>query len=156
MPHSENFICLSYSTINFLIPKSDVVNAFFCDKANFIRGVDGDSKVVVGSQMLPYIDVDLSAKLLNQTIVENDIKTCVVLNCPGIFKESDTFGIVTSSDCKVQKINLNEFAIFSEQYSNKLSKLGLVACKFNKNEPSKINYLINANQFMKKYQERLA
>lgn len=155
MPHSENFICLSYSSLSFLIPKNDVISASFCDKSSFIKGVNGDSKIIMSSQIIPYIDVDLFAKYLDQTVVDSDVKTCIVVECKGIFKDSDTFGILTSSDCKVQNISLDEFSLFSNFYNDNFQKMGLLACRFDKNDNSKLGYLIDIKTFLKKYPESL-
>lgn len=156
LPRSESFICLSYSTIEFLVPKKEAITASFCEKSNFLTDEKGNSKIIIDSKILPYVDVDIPIQRLNQEIQKKEIRTCIVITCKGIFEESETFGIVTSSDCKVLDLDLGEFSLFSEKYNSSFQNMGLVACNFDKNqEKQKLRYLIDINKFFKKYQEIL-
>jgi len=144
-----NFICLSYSSIEFLFPKEDIIAASFCDKSNLIKDVDGNLKVMVSSQYLPFIDADVAVSKLNQEIHDKEIKTCIVIKNNGFFKDSENLAIVTSSDCKVIELPLDSFSLFSDIYSEDLKRKGIIACRFNE----KIGYLIDIDKFLKKYQE---
>lgn len=130
MPLNENFICLTYSSVEFLIPKQDVVSALSCNDSNFLTNEKGERTIILSSKLLKYFDFDIFADSIGQAIRETNVKTCVVINCNNIFTDSKEIGIVTSAECKVKNIPLNSFSLFSSVYNTKLTEKGIIACKF--------------------------
>lgn len=155
MSNKENFICLSYGSIDYLIPKSDVYTAFICDASNLVTDSDGKNRIIFLSQQIPCYNLDELITGENQDT--SKFKTCIVIPS-GQFKKdfkNEYFGLITTSECKVLSESLDIFSVFSDFYGSKLKQKGIVACVLNKDNSrdSKIGYLVDISIFMKKMLE---
>lgn len=130
MLQPEKFICISYSQIDFLIPNDEVVSA--------VGLTDFDPTLMQGSLTGIY-DFDAIAAKFQQTPSQTNIRTMVVLNDEGEEKVS----VVTTRECRVCTISLENFSLFSDAYFENLHKIGVLACSF---EENKIRYLLNVKQ----------
>ena len=94
MQYPENFICLSYQTIDFLIPEDKVITA----------GNSRGSLNYMGEE-LQTIDFDSAVtklKFLRGAAAHIDykkVRTTIIMKNEGLLDESNCFALLTSSDC---------------------------------------------------------
>ncbi|MCR5698007.1 MAG: hypothetical protein K6G52_00040 [Treponemataceae bacterium] len=135
----ENFIAINYQSVEFLIPKAEVIAAgCFNDGENNGDEIDFDALVnkIMG--------IEQSQQLGR--------RTSVILNDKMVFS--------TSSDCKVKQIPLSKFSVFSDSIAHSLKDKGIIACSFldadgnpvdsNLGTATTIRYIINAENFIKR------
>lgn len=151
MSSKENFISLSYGSVDYLIPKSDVFTAFICDSTNLVTDVDGKNEILFLSQKIPAYNLDdLIAYGSNPA---SNLKTCIVISTADHKADfnNDYFGVITSSECKVISNSLDSFSVFSDFYGNTLKQKGIMACVLNKENchDNKIGYLLDVPLFIK-------
>lgn len=151
MHHDQNFISLSYTNVDFLIPKTDVFTALSCVQSDFTKNEDGEKKIKIASQLLSYIDFDIYAKTINQQMKEVHTKNCIILNCSNLIPNENQIALITCAECRVKQIPYKDFSLFSDFYGELLNKKGILACKFNSD--NKLSYLIETETFLKKYLE---
>lgn len=113
----EKFICISYSQVDFLIPNAYVSSSVGVKDLNLSLLRDQDSGI---------FDFDEIASQFIQIPREADIKTMIALKDDGL----NHISIVTTQECKVCSISLDEFGLFSDFYSEQFQKLGFLACCF--------------------------
>lgn len=146
MQYPENFICLSYQTIDFLIPEDKVITA----------GNSRGSLNYMGEE-LQTIDFDsavIKLKFLRGAAAHIDykkVRTTIIMKNEGLLEESNCFALLTSSDCKVTSLNLDTFSLLGEPYAG-LQECGILACAF---YDDKIAYLIDLNILLRKYLENV-
>lgn len=152
MLHKENFICLSYGFVDYIIPKSDVYTAFICDSTNLITDKKGNNKVSFLSQEIPCFNFDKIHSSSEEQLKQ--LQTCIVIKNNEYKKElgnKDYFGIITTAECKVRVENLDIFSVLPDFYSIPLKEKGIVACELNKTNSrnNRIGYLIDISKFIK-------
>lgn len=141
MRYPENFICLSYKTIDFLIPEKKVVTA----------GCSGENLIYMGEKLLT-VDFDKALAELNflkTTAADSEdkkIKTSIIMKNEGLVENAGCYALLTSSDCRVSSLTLDVFSLFEEPWAS-LKKNGLLACTF---YDDKIAYLIDCNLLLGK------
>lgn len=113
----EKFICISYPQIDFLIPNDYVISSV---------GVKDLNISLLNNQEAGFFDFDDIASCFIQIPRQADIRTMIVLKGNG----DSQFSIITTQECKVSTIPLNEFGLFSDFYSEQFQKLGFLACSF--------------------------
>ena len=120
MLQPEQFICIEYPQIDFLIPSDYVVSSV---------GVKDLDISLLHDQTSGIFDFDEIATSFLQIPRESEIKTMIVLK-----SDSDTHvSVVTTQECRVCKIKLKEFGLFSDFYSEQLQRFGVLACSFKEN-----------------------
>jgi len=129
----EKFICISYPTVDFLIPNDYVHSAV---------GVKDLDTSLLQDYTSGIFDFDSIAAEFHQTSVKSSIKTMIVFKGSSI----NQLSIVTSQSCKVCTIQLKDFSLFSDYYSESFKKFGLLACNFTEN---RIRFLIDVKQIIK-------
>ena len=117
MRQPDEFICISYPLIDFLIPNEYVVSAVS------VKDLDITPDL---SKTTGFFDFDKIASTFMQTSRKANIKTMVVLRPD----DDERVSIITAQECKVCTIPLKNFALFSDVYSEPLKKMGLLACSF--------------------------
>ena len=117
MPQPERFICITYPQIDFLIPSDYVASSV---------GVKDLNLSLLSDQKSGFFDFDEIASQFIQIPRESAIKTMIVLKDV----DGERLSIVTTQECKVSLIDLREFGLFSDFYSEKFKKLGFLACSF--------------------------
>ena len=130
MRQPEKFVCISYPLIDFLIPNEYVVSAV---------GVKDLKISVLHDQSSGIFDFDEIASVFTQIPRESEIQTMVVLHDDNNAQMS----IVTTQECRVCTIRLNEFSLFSDYYSEQFKKFGLLACSF---EDERVKFLIDVRK----------
>lgn len=130
MRQPEKFVCISYPLIDFLIPNEYVVSAV---------GVKDLNISLLHDQSSGIFDFDEIASVFTQIPRESEIQTMVVLHDDNNAQMS----IVTTQECRVCTIRLNEFSLFSDYYSEQFKKFGLLACSF---EDERIKFLIDVRK----------
>ena len=144
MQYLENFICLSYQTMDFLFPEDNVITA----------GNSRGSLNYLGEE-LKTIDFDkavVQLRFLRGPAAHIDykkVRTTVILKNDGLMEDANHFALLTSADCKVTPVSLDTFSLFGQPYDG-LHKAGILACSFYE---EKIAYLIDLNVLLKKYFE---
>ena len=133
MRQPDKFICISYPLIDFLIPNNNVISAV---------GVKDLDISLMHDQSSGIFDFDEIASAFIQIPRESEIKTMVVL------KDDDNsqISIVTTQECHVCTIELNDFSLFSDFYSDQFVKFGLLACKF---EDERVSFLMDVKKTIK-------
>ena len=117
MQQPEKFVCISYPQIDFLIPNDAVLSSV---------GVKDLTISMLRDQEAGFFDFDEIASQFIQIPRQADIKTMIVLKGEG----EKHFSIVTTQECCISIINLKEFGLFSDFYSQQFQKLGFLACSF--------------------------
>ena len=117
MQQPEKFVCIAYPQIDFLIPNNLVVSSV---------GVKDLTISMLRDQEAGFFDFDEIASQFIQIPRQADIKTMIVLKG----EEDKHFSIVTTQECCISIINLKEFGLFSDFYSQQFQKLGFLACSF--------------------------
>ncbi|MDD5930475.1 MAG: hypothetical protein PUC37_11805 [Spirochaetales bacterium] len=130
MRQPEKFVCISYPLIDFLIPNEYVVSAV---------GVKDLNISLLHDQSSGIFDFDEIASVFTQIPRESEIQTMVVLHDDNNAQMS----IVTTQECRVCTIRLNEFSLFSDYYSEQFKKFGLLACSF---EDERVKFLIDVRK----------
>ena len=120
MQQPEKFICISYSQVDFLIPSKFVSSSVGVKDLNLSLLRDQDSGI---------FDFDEIASQFIQIPREADIKTMIALKDEG----ANHISIVTTQECKVTIISLDEFGLFSDFYSEQFQRMGFLACSFKEN-----------------------
>ena len=132
MRQPEKFICISYSQIDFLIPNDYVVSAV---------GVKDVQFGLVHNQNSGVFDFDDIATGFSQYPRPTHVKTLIVLK-----DETDAqVSIVTTQECRVCTVNLNDFGVFSDFYSAPFKQFGFLACTF---EENRMGILIDVKQII--------
>ena len=132
MHRAENFICISYPKIDFLIPGDFVISA--------VSISDLDSSLL-HDQTAGIFDFDEIAAVFAQLPREANIKTMILLKGEDDIPQS----VVTAQECKVCTVQLDEFSLFTDFYADSFKKIGLLACIFNNN---RIRFLIDIKRIM--------
>jgi len=132
LPQPDRFICISYSNLDFLIPNDEVFSA--------VSLKEFDVEQMCGSLTGIY-NLDDIAKYFNEKPLEKNIHTMVMLKKTGGTQVS----FVTNSECRVCKIKLDDFGLFSNYYSSRLAHLGIQACSF---EEKRIRYLLDIRKII--------
>ena len=114
MQRPEQFICISYSTIDFLIPNNDIASAV---------GLSDFSTDMIDVNSGTY-DFDELAADFKQEKRDTTSYTMVILKTDGL----NHLSFVTSRECKVCEIPLSNFSLFSPDYSESLKAHGILAC----------------------------
>ncbi|MCR5063135.1 MAG: hypothetical protein K6A89_07590 [Treponema sp.] len=130
MLQPEKFVCISYPLIDFLIPNEYVVSAV---------GVKDLNISLLHDQSSGIFDFDEIASVFTQIPRESEIQTMVVLRDENNVQMS----IVTTQECRVCTIRLNEFSLFSDYYSGQFKKFGLLACSF---EEERVRFLMDVRK----------
>ena len=117
MPQPERFICIAYPQIDFLIPSDYVASSV---------GVKDLNLSLLRDQKSGFFDFDEIASQFIQIPRESAIKTMIVLKDV----DGERLSIVTTQECKVSMIDLREFGLFSDFYSEQFKRLGFLACSF--------------------------
>ena len=133
MPQPEKFICIAYPQVDFLIPSDFVVSSVGVKDLNLSLLRDQDSG---------FFDFDEIASQFIQIPREADIKTMIVLKAEG----EKRLSVVTTQECSISIVDLKEFGLFSDFYSEQFKKLGFLACSF-KNE--KLRLIIDVKNTIK-------
>ena len=117
MLQPDKFISISYPQIDFLIPNDYVVSAVGVKdvQVNFMH--DNNSGV---------FDFDDIATGFRQYPRPSHVKTLIVLKD----EDNNQFSIVTTQECKVCTVPLNQFRLISDNYAEGVKKFGLLACSF--------------------------
>ena len=132
MPQPEKFICISYSTIDFLIPNEDVHSALS------LKDFDVENMCGAFSGIYNFDDIAVN---FNVEKKDKNIRTMVMLKKDG----SSQISFVTASECKVCKLDLSKFSTFSDYYTDRLWHFGILACYF---ENDRLQYLIDAKKLI--------
>ncbi len=132
MHRAENFICISYPKIDFLIPGDFVISA--------VSISDLDSSLL-HDQTAGIFDFDEIAGAFSQLPREANIKTMILLKGEDDIPQS----VVTAQECKVCTVPLDEFSLFTDFYASSFKEFGLLACILKKN---RIGLLIDIKKIM--------
>ena len=140
MRQPEKFISISYPHIDFLIPNDYVISSV---------GVKDLDMANLQSEESGIYDFDKIAAQFMQIPHESDIRTMIVLksdysdssNSP----EQKHISTITTRECKVCTIHLNELSLFSDFYSEQFQRFGLLACNF---ENDRIKLLLDVKQIV--------
>ena len=135
MPQLEKFVCISYPQIDFLIPSEMVISSVGVKDLNLTLFRDQDSG---------FFDFDEIASQFIQIPRQAEIKTMIVLKVD----ETKNLSIVTTQECSVTIINLKDFGLFSDFYSNQFQKLGFLACSFKNDRLRLVIDVKNTIKFM--------
>ena len=117
MQQPEKFVCIAYPQIDFLIPNDSVVSSV---------GVKDLNLSLLRDEEQGFFDFDEIASQFIQIPRQADMKSMIVLKG----EEDKHFSIVTTQECCISIINLNEVGLFSDFYSQQFQKLGFLACSF--------------------------
>ena len=142
MQYPENFICLSYQTVDFLIPEEKIITA----------GNSRGSLNYMGEELqtVDFDKVGVQLKFLQGAAAHIDyrkVRTTIITKNEGLLEDAKYFALLTSSDCKVSSLTLDIFSLFEGPYT-KLKDYGILACTF---YDDRIAYLIDLNVLLKKY-----
>ncbi len=129
MQQPEQFICISYSQVDFLIPNKYVVSAI---------GIRDVQVQFMNNQNSVIFDFDDIAIGFHQYGRPSHIKTLIVLNYG-----DNNISIATTQECKVCTIDYNDFSLFSEFYSKPMKEFGFLACIF---EEDRMKILLDLKQ----------
>lgn len=151
MEHSENFISLAYSNIDFLVKKDLVKTAFSFSEKDILEDESKIKRVPFLSQQIACIDFDKYVEKMNQNFGCSDLKKCIILECSNILPGENQIALTFSAECKVKKIKYKDFSLFSDFYTNFFEKKGILACSFK--EKGFVSYLIDIETFLR-YQEQ--
>ena len=132
MRQPEKFISIAYQQIDFLIPNDSVISS--------VGVKDLDMAQLQGGATGIY-DFDEIASAFMQSPRESEIKTMIVLKASD--GSDNRNSIVTTQECRVCTIRLNEFSLFSDYYSEQFKKFGLLACSF---EDERVKFLIDVRK----------
>ena len=132
MRQRDKFICISYSQIDFLIPNDYVVSAV---------GVKDVQIGMMHNENSGIFDFDDLATGFNQYPRPTHVKTMIVIKDDA----DEQVSIVTTQECKVCTVSLNEFSLFSECYSESFKQFGILACNF---EENRMRLLIDVKQMI--------
>ena len=132
MQQLDQFVCIEYPQIDFLIPQKDVLSCV---------GVKDVETSLLQNQHSGIVDFDEIAKKFNQSPRESDIKTMIVLK-----GEEKQLSVITTQECRVFTMNYKDFGLFSDLYSKGFEHFGIFACSF---DSSRMRLLINAKQTIK-------
>ncbi|MBR1640280.1 MAG: hypothetical protein IJ688_12925 [Treponema sp.] len=132
MQHPERFICISYSKIDFLIPNDDVHTA--------VSLKEFDVEQMCGPMSGIY-NFDEIAMLFKEPKVEKNVHTMIMLKK----KDSSQISFITTSECRVCVIPLENFSLFSDYYAQSLFHLGILACNF---ENDRMRYLLDVRKLI--------
>ena len=135
MPQLEKFVCISYPQIDFLIPSEMVISSVGVKDLNLTLFRDQDSG---------FFDFDEIASQFIQIPRQAEIKTMIVLKVD----ETKHLSIVTTQECSVTIINLKDFGLFSDFYSDQFQKLGFLACSFKNDRLRLVIDVKNTIKFM--------
>ena len=124
MKQPEKFISISYQKVDFLIPNDYVVSSV---------GIKDVQIKFMQEQNTGLFDFDDIAIQFSQYPRPTHIKTLIVLKDDN----DNRVSIVTTQECKVCTITLDQFSLFQPPYFEKLKSLGFLACTF-KNERLRI------------------
>ena len=113
MQQPEKFICISYSQVDFLIPNAYVSSSVGVKDLNLSLLRDQDSGI---------FDFDEIASQFIQIPREADIKTMIALKDDGL----NHISIVTTQECKVCSVSLDEFGLFSDFILNSSRNLAFL------------------------------
>ena len=91
-----------------------------------------------------FFDFDEIASQFIQIPRQAEIKTMIVLKVD----ETKNLSIVTTQECSVTIINLKDFGLFSDFYSNQFQKLGFLACSFKNDRLRLVIDVKNTIKFM--------
>ncbi len=132
MQQPDKFICISYSHIDFLIPNDYVVSAV---------GVKDVQIGLMHNDNSGIFDFDDIATKFNQYPRLTHVKSLIVIR-----DENDNqVSIVTTQECRVCTVHLNDFRLLSDFYSDSFKNFGLLAFKFSN---GKMSVLIDVNQII--------
>ena len=120
MPQSEQFVCITYPKIDFLIPNNTVISSV---------GVKDLNISLLHNENSGFFDFDEIASQFKQSPRKTEIKTLIVVKGFG----ENHLSIVTTQECSLNLVNLEEFGLFSEYYAEQFQKLGFLACSFKDN-----------------------
>jgi len=147
LEHSQNFISLSYTNVEFLFLNEIVETAFFCNSDDIYEDGKKNKKITHLSQDYTIVDFDQYASSLNQLPGAVNTKNCIVLKTSRIKHGENHIALITSVDCRVKKLLYKDFVVFSDFYNNSFQNKGILACSFH--ESGKISYLIDIETFLK-------
>ncbi len=117
MLQPDKFVCITYPQIDFLIPNEYVASCV---------GVKDLGTSLFHTQDSGIFDFDNIASIFNQKPRESDVKTMIVMKGDG----TNHLSLVTTQECRVCAVNLSEFGLFSQAYTDQLQKFGILACNF--------------------------
>ncbi len=132
MQQPEKFICIPYSQVDFLIPNDYVVSAV---------GVKDVQLGFLHNDNSGIFDFDDIATKFNQYPRLTHMKSLIALKD----ENNNQISIVTTQECKVCTVHLQEFGLFSDFYAKPLMQLGILACNFT---DTKMRVLINVKQLV--------
>ena len=132
MQRPDQFICISYSNIDFLIPNDDIASAV---------GLSDFSTDMIDVNSGTY-DFDELAADFKQAKRDTTSYTMVILKNDGL----NHFSFVTSQECKVCEIPLKNFSLFSSDYSESLKEHGILACIC---KEDRLQYLLDVKKALK-------
>lgn len=132
MQQPETFICISYSQIDFLIPNEYVQSAV---------GVKDVQIGLLHNENSGIFDFDDIAAGFSQYPRPTHVKTLIVLKD----ENENQVSIVTTQECKVCTVKLNDFKLFTDCYSAGFRQFGFLACAF---EANRMRILIDAMQLI--------
>ncbi len=119
MPQHEKFICISYSSIDFLISNSEVGSAI--SMPDFTPEIAGTDTGI--------FNLDDYAAAFNQSGKDTSSYTMFILKGNNM----EHLSFVTSCECNIITIPLKDFSLFSDTYAEGLKKSGILACNFTEN-----------------------
>ncbi len=117
MLQPDKFVCIAYPQIDFLIPNENVASCVGVKDLNTSLFHNQDSGI---------FDFDEIAAEFNQKPRVSDVKTMIVMKGDGI----NHLSVVTTQECRVCTIKLENFGLFSQAYTDALQKYGILACNF--------------------------
>ena len=132
MQQPDTFICISYSQIDFLIPNEYVQSAV---------GVKDVQIGLLHNENSGIFDFDDIAAGFSQYPRPTHVKTLIVLKD----ENENQVSIVTTQECKVCTVKLNDFKLFTDCYSAGFRQFGFLACAF---EANRMRILIDAMQLI--------
>ena len=132
MQQPETFICISYSQIDFLIPNEYVQSAV---------GVKDVQIGLMHNENSGIFDFDDIAAGFSQYPRPTHVKTLIVLKDDN----NNQVSVVTTQECRVCNVKLEDFKLFSDYYSSGFKQFGFLACAF---EDNRMRILIDAMQLI--------
>lgn len=129
----DQFVCISYSLVDFLIPGDDVLSAVGVEDfgTDFLMGQDSG-----------IFDFEEIASKFTDDSLETNVKTMMVLK-----GENDTqMFVVTAHECRLCTVKLDSFSLFTDFYSDFFKSFGLLACNFVGN---RIQFLLDVGRIIK-------
>ncbi len=153
MSSAKRFTCLTYRNINFLIPNEQICTASCCDDSSFITD-DREfiSKVLFSGQQLDFIDFDDCVRLFDTTALPSQIRTTIIIKNNHLFDDnSKYYGLLTSTDCKVQYIDEELLIKPSGFYKKLFAFIGIDAVFF---RDDKVFYQLDINKFLGNIHEK--